>query len=464
MATKKNTEYVCRDCGHSQTKWAGRCPGCDAWNTLEEQRVSISLPASGTPNRHAMTKLAGGDVVDLANVNTIDFPRIESGLSELDSVLGGGFVPGSVVLIGGEPGIGKSTILIQVSAVLNKTGQKVLYVSGEESLQQIAMRGKRLELEVAGIKMYSEIELEKIIEKLDAEKPKFAIIDSIQTIFTNQLSAAPASVSQIKDCAARLSRYAKETNTTLILVGHVTKDGDLAGPRVLEHIVDTVLYFEGEKDNTIRLLRAFKNRFGSVNEIGVFAMTGMGLEEVRDIGTMFMANQQNVAGSCAFMTQEGNRPILVETQALIDATQANIPIKSAVGFDQKRLSMIMAVMNKFLGLFIYNYNVFVSLIGGMKTQDPCVDLPMFLSMVSSHKEKALPAGLAAFGEIGLTGELRINYNFESRIKEASRLGIKTVIMPYLEPKKHKELESKYKIKIIPCANVKEVVSHLANLM
>ncbi len=461
---KKNTVFECQGCGQQTSKWMGQCPGCGEWNKIEEVRLHVS--ASSGPsvnNRFSMTKLSG-ETVDLSEVNTVDYPRVETKIAEFDGVLGGGFVPGSVVLIGGEPGIGKSTLLIQTSERMNQQAQKVLYVSGEESIQQIALRGQRLGLAVKGIKIVSETELEKVLDKFEEEKPKFVIIDSIQTIFTNQLSAAPGSVSQIKDCAARLSRFAKETGTTMVFVGHVTKDGDLAGPRVLEHIVDTVLYFEGEKDNTVRILRAFKNRFGSVNEIGVFAMGGKGLEEIRDIGTMFVANKNNVPGSCSFMTQEGNRPIIVEIQSLLDATQANIPIKSAVGFDQKRLSMIMAVMNKFLGQSVYAYNVFVSLIGGMKTQDTCADLPIFLSMISSFKDKPLPPSIVAFGEIGLTGELRANYNYESRIKEAARLGIKTIIMPTIEGPKKTILQNKYSVTIIDCENVQSVVQYLKGVM
>lgn len=363
---KKDTQFVCNSCGHTQGKWSGKCPGCEKWNVLEEQRKEV-VSNSVNQNRYAMTKLSG-EIFDLSEVNTVEYPRILTGIAELDNVLGGGLVSGSVILIGGEPGIGKSTLLIQVSEKLNNINEKVLYVSGEESLQQIALRAQRLNLNTKNIKINSETELEKIINNLDKEKPRFVIIDSIQTIFTNQLSSAPGSVSQIKDCAARLTRYAKENNVIIVLVGHVTKEGDLAGPRILEHTVDTVLYFEGEKDSTVRILRAFKNRFGSVNEIGVFAMGSKGLEEIRDLGTMFLANQTSVPGSCIYMTQEGNKPILIEIQALVDATNANIPIKSAVGFDNKRLSMIMAILNKFLSFKLYNDNVFVSIIGGIKTQ------------------------------------------------------------------------------------------------
>lgn len=459
MKKDKNTEYVCQSCGNRQVKWSGKCPSCGSWNSLQEERKQ--LESSGTANRYAMVKTSG-EIFDLSDVETIEFDRIKTSIDELDTVLGGGLVEGSVILIGGEPGIGKSTLLIQVSEKINKLNQKVLYISGEESLQQIALRAKRLELNTKGIKIHSETELEKIIDSIDREKPKFVIIDSIQTMFTNQLSSAPGSVSQIKDCAARLTRYAKENNVIVVLVGHVTKEGDLAGPRVLEHTVDTVLYFEGEKDSTIRILRAFKNRFGSVNEIGVFSMAGKGLEEIRDLGMLFVANQSSVPGSCLFMTQEGNKPILIEIQALVDKTTANIPIKSAVGFDQKRLSMIMAISNKFLKMQLYMDNVFVSLIGGIKTQDSTVDLPILLSLVASHRDKPLPNKMMAFGEIGLTGELRNNYNFETRIKEASRLGIETIIMPKIEPIKKKELEKKYSITIEDKKDVLEVVQYLKN--
>lgn len=459
---KSKTQFVCKNCGQITPKWVGKCPGCEKWNTLEEESVQPVAPGAG--NRFAMTKLSG-EIFDLSEVDTVEYPRIDTRIEELNNVLGGdGVVPGSVILIGGEPGIGKSTLLIQFCEKVNAQNHETLYISGEESLQQVALRATRLKLNVKGVKIYSETELEKILSKLETTKPKFVIIDSIQTVFTNMLSAAPGSVSQIKDCAARLTRYAKESNTTMILVGHVTKDGDLAGPRVLEHIVDTVLYFEGEKDSPIRMLRATKNRFGSVNEVGVFAMSSLGLEQVRDLGTTFMSNQSAVTGSSSFMTLEGSRPILVEVQALLDSTQANIPIKSAVGFDQKRLSQLMAVLNKYLSVSTYQYNVFVGLIGGFKTQDTCADLPILLAMLSSYKNKSLPDGLVAFAEVGLTGELRVNYNFEARIKEASRLGAKSVMMPYIDAKKKKELESKYPLTIYSCKDLKEVIRHLQSIM
>lgn len=459
----KATHYVCESCGATQSKWTGKCSSCGKWNTLLEERKELSAPTGAAQNRYAMVKTSG-EIYDLSEVNTVEFARIKVGIEELDNVLGGGLVEGSVILIGGEPGIGKSTLLVQVSEKVKNLGQKVLYISGEESLQQIALRAKRLGLDSKGIYINSETELEKIIYSIEREKAKFVIIDSIQTMFSNQLTSAPGSISQIKDCASRLTRYAKENNVTVVLVGHVTKDGDLAGPRVLEHTVDTVLYFEGEKDSTIRILRSFKNRFGSVNEIGVFAMGSKGLEEIRDLGTMFVANQSSVPGSCIFMTQEGNKPILIEVQALVDKTQANIPIKSAVGFDQKRLSMIMAIANKFLKMPMYTDNVFVSIIGGLKTQDPTVDLPILLALIASHREVSLPNKMMAFGELGLTGELRNNYNFESRIKEASRLGVKEIIMPKIEAKKKLELEKKYSVVIHDKKDVVDIMSYLRSII
>lgn len=452
---KKETQFVCQSCGHTQSKWSGKCSSCNAYNTMEEERVEETFEAVNNKNRYAMTKLSG-DVVDLSEVQGIDHPRTMTDINELDNVLGGGFVNGSVVLIGGEPGIGKSTILIQASEKMKNKNKKVLYVSGEESIQQVSLRAQRLNLNVKNIKIFSEVELEKILNKFVDEKPDFVIIDSIQTIFSSALSSAPGSVSQIKDCAARLARFAKENDITMVIVGHVTKDGDLAGPRVLEHIVDTVLYFEGEKDNTIRILRAFKNRFGSTNEIGIFSMTELGLEEMRDLGGTFLINQEPTIGAITFITQEGNRPILVEVQALLDQTQLPMPIKSAVGFDQKRLSMIMAIINKYLSITTYQYNVFVSIIGGLKTQDTTVDLPICLSMLSSAIGIPPMESTACFGEIGLTGELRVSFNYESKIKEAARLGMKNIIMPFIDLKKQKELENKYSIKLMPCKNIAQV--------
>lgn len=457
---KKDTQYICQDCGHTQIKWSGKCPSCGSWNKMQEEQIQqvINQPVK---NRHAMIKTSG-EIFDLSEVQGQDFPRVKSTIKELDNVLGGGFVKGSVILLAGDPGIGKSTLLIQTAEKMNNNNEKTLYLSGEESISQIALRAKRLGLMTKGISIFSETEIEKILNQFEKIKPDFVIIDSIQTLYTSALTSAPGSVSQIKDCAARLTRFAKENNTTMVIIGHVTKDGELAGPRVLEHIVDTVLAFEGEKDNYIRLLRSSKNRFGPTDEIGVFSMREKGLEEIRDLASTFIVNQVATMGSISFITQEGNRPIIVETQALLDSTNAPMPIKSAVGFDQKRLSMIMAILNKYLGLTSYNFNVFVSIVGGFKTQDTSVDLSVALSMISSLLGLIPPEKSACFGEIGLTGELRTSFNFENKIREASRLGIKTIFMPFIEQNKQISIEKKYNIKLICCKNIAQATKEFKN--
>lgn len=453
---KKKSQWVCRECGGTSPKLLGKCPHCNEWNTLEEEVAQDLSTAGNNRYQKAFTKISS-KVEDLDDVEGEDYNRIKTNISEFDRVLGGGLVKGGVVLLGGDPGIGKSTLLLQTITELARQ-YKTLYISGEESSHQIAMRAKRLNLNTKNVRMYGEIELEKIQFQLEQEKPDFVIIDSIQTLFSSQLTSAPGSVSQVKECASQLTRIAKETGVTMLMICHVTKEGELAGPRALEHIVDTVLYFEGDKNNQYRMIRAIKNRFGAINEIGIFAMTEKGLEIVNDPTGIFAGGSKKLPGAAVYVSQEGNRSILVEIQALLDQTPLPNPIRRSIGFDLNRLQMLCAVINKYIEMPIYTQNVFVSLIGGMKFSDTGIDLPAFLAMVSSYKNEALPESLVSFGEIGLTGELRQVQNTEDRIKEAARMGLKKVIIPKLTGKNNvRLLEKTLDIKIYECEDLSAVI-------
>ena len=433
---KPKTIYSCTECGGQSPKWQGQCPSCHAWNTLVE---TVAEAASTSTNR--FSTLAGvaaerGVVQSLSKVRAEDVPRKPTGISEFDRVLGGGLVDGGVVLIGGDPGIGKSTLLLQALSAVS-AGSSVLYVSGEESPQQIAMRAKRLALDTHDVKLLAEIELEKILATLVAEKPQVAVIDSIQTVYSAALTSAPGSVAQVRECAAHLTRFAKSTGTTIVLVGHVTKEGALAGPRVLEHMVDTVLYFEGDTHSSFRLIRAVKNRFGAVNEIGVFAMTEKGLREVTNPSAMFLSqHNNNVPGSCVMVTQEGTRPLLVEIQALVDEAHAN-PKRLSVGLEQNRLAMLLAVLHRHAGIAVFDQDVFINAVGGVRIDEPGADLAVLLAIVSSFKNKPLPAKHVVFGEIGLAGEVRPVQRGQERLKEAAKLGFTHAIVPKANKPKHK---------------------------
>ena len=367
---------------------------------------------------------------DLATIRPREEPRLATGVEEFDRVLGGGLVAGGVVLIGGDPGIGKSTLLLQALARLAEAGQPVLYVSGEESGEQIALRANRLQLPAAGLRLLAEINLEKIIVALQDEKPLVAVIDSIQTLWSDALQSAPGSVAQVRECAAQLTRFAKQTGVCIILVGHVTKEGALAGPRVLEHIVDTVLYFEGDTHSSFRLVRAVKNRFGAVNELGVFAMTDKGLKGVSNPSALFLSQHaQDVAGSCVLVTQEGTRPLLVEIQALVDGAMGGNPRRLTVGLDPQRLAMLLAVLHRHAGVMCGDQDVFVNAVGGVRIQEPAADLAVLLAIVSSLRNKPLPGKWVAFGEIGLAGEIRPAPRGQERLKEAAKLGFTHALIP-----------------------------------
>ena len=419
---KDKTLYVCNECGGQTSKWQGQCPHCLAWNTLGEALAEAKT-------RRFQPLAAGGEVQRLSEVRARETPRLATGLPEFDRVLGGGLVEGGVVLLGGDPGIGKSTLLLQALAELAR-GQDTLYVSGEESADQIALRANRLDLAGADIPILTEIRLETILATLTQARPKVAVIDSIQTIYTEALQSAPGSVSQVRECAQELTRHAKQSGTCVIFVGHVTKEGTLAGPRVLEHIVDTVLYFEGDTGSSFRLVRAFKNRFGAVNELGVFAMTDKGLKGVNNPSALFLNRSEREApGSCVVVTQEGTRPLLVEIQALVDNAHSPSPRRLTVGLDPNRLAMLLAVLHRHGGIVCSDQDVFVNAVGGVRINEPAADLAVLLAVVSSMKNKALPHKLAVFGEVGLSGEIRPVQRGQERLKEAAKLGFDMALAP-----------------------------------
>jgi len=418
---KAKTVYSCTECGGQTLKWQGQCPHCSAWNTLVEtiaEKSASRSQALAEPSR----------LQKLKEIEAKEEERRPTGIGELDRVLGGGLVAGAVVLLGGDPGIGKSTLLLQALSLMDASCSAV-YVSGEESAQQVALRARRLAVEPGSMQLLAEIQLEKILSTLTTLKPDVAVIDSIQTVYSEALQSAPGSVAQVRECAAQLTRFAKTTGTALLLVGHVTKEGALAGPRVLEHMVDAVLYFEGDTHSSFRLVRAIKNRFGAVNELGVFAMTDRGLKDVKNPSAMFLSRHgSQVPGSCVMVTQEGTRPLLVEIQALVDASHAPNPRRLTVGLEQNRLAMLLAVLHRHAGIAAYDQDVFVNAVGGVKIDEPAADLPVLLAIVSSLKGKPLPEKLVAFGEVGLAGEVRPVQRGQDRLKEAAKLGYKAAII------------------------------------
>jgi DNA repair protein RadA/Sms len=424
MARDK-TVYTCSECGGVSPKWLGRCPSCGAWNTLQE---AVAEPAAAGKNRYqALTRSQA--VATLADIEAADVSRTPTTIAELDRVLGGGIVEGAVVLIGGDPGIGKSTLLLQAAEALSRA-VPVLYVTGEESAAQVALRAQRLGLTGRQMRVLAEIGLEHILATIEAERPAFCVIDSIQTLYSDQLTSAPGSVAQVRECAAQLTRVAKGSGTSMVLVGHVTKEGALAGPRVLEHIVDTVLYFEGDTHSSFRLVRAVKNRFGAVNEIGVFAMTERGLKGVTNPSAIFLSTQASepVPGSCVLVTLEGSRPLLVEVQALVDSGGPS-PRRLSVGLERDRLAMLLAVLHRHANVACVDQDVFVNAVGGVRISEPAADLAVLLAIQSSLRGKALPKGFLAFGEVGLAGEVRPAPRGQERLKEAAKLGFSVAMVP-----------------------------------
>jgi DNA repair protein RadA/Sms len=415
--------YACTECGAGAGKWAGQCADCGQWNTLTE--IVLASATSRFQNYAGSTE---SSVVSLASVPVTNEIRINTGLSELDRVLGGGLVQGSIILLGGDPGIGKSTVLLQAFSHLSKS-HKVLYVTGEESLQQVKLRAQRLGLENLQINLLTETNVETILTVAQKEQPAFMVLDSIQTMYTAQIQSAPGSVTQVRESTAQLVRFAKQTGTAIFLVGHVTKDGAIAGPKVLEHMVDTVLYFEGDPDGRFRMLRAVKNRFGAVNELGIFAMTDKGLKEVNNPSAIFLSRSElPVCGSVVMVTWEGSRPMLVEIQALVDESHLGNPRRVTVGLDQNRLALILAVLNRHGGVITYNQDIFVNVVGGVRVTETGIDLAAALAVVSSLKNKPLPVNLIVFGEIGLSGEIRPVQSGQDRLKEAVKLGFTQAIV------------------------------------
>jgi len=446
---KQKTIYSCNECGGQTLKWQGQCPHCQAWNTLVESIAEKSVSRFSPP-------AAINQVQSLNTVETYEEPRFTTGIDELDRVLGGGLVHGGVVLLGGDPGIGKSTLLLQALSNMSAT-YPVLYVSGEESAQQVALRAKRLALNVQTVHLFAEIQLEKIQAVLLERKPTIAVIDSIQTIYSEVLQSAPGSVAQVRECAAQLTRLAKASGISIILVGHVTKEGALAGPRVLEHMVDTVLYFEGDMHSSFRMIRAFKNRFGAVNELGVFSMGEKGLREVKNPSALFLSHHDaQVAGSCIMVTQEGTRPLLVEIQALVDEARSPSPRRLCIGLEQNRLAMLLAVLHRHAGIPCYDQDVFVNAVGGVKINEPGADLAIVLAIVSSLKNKPIAEKTVVMGEIGLAGEIRPVQRGQERLKEAAKLGFKQAIIPLANKPKQIIPE----IQVIPVARIRDAVTHM----
>ena len=427
---KTKTVFTCSECGAQQSKWGGQCPDCKAWNTLVET-VAVAPAAKANPRFSGYAGRAGSSVAvqNLADVTPDDVARTPTGQGELDRVLGGGLVPGSVILIGGDPGVGKSTLLLQSLALLSEQ-MSVLYVTGEESLQQVSLRAHRLNLSAGKVRLLAETHVEAILAHAQKEKPQVVVIDSIQTVYTEHLQSAPGAVAQVRESAAQLVRYAKQTGTALFLVGHVTKEGTLAGPRVLEHMVDTVLYFEGDTSSQFRVVRAIKNRFGAVNELGVFAMTEKGLREVTNPSAIFLSrHKEQVPGSAIMVTREGSRPMLVEVQALVAETHLGNPRRVTVGLDQNRLAMLLAVLQRHGGVPTYDQDVFINVVGGVRVTETAADLPLLLAALSSLRNRPLPNDWVIFGEVGLAGEIRPVQGGMDRLREAAKHGFKRAIVP-----------------------------------
>ena len=427
---KPKTAYVCNECGAEHSQWQGQCSACNAWNTL----TRISLGAARTPAAAQQSRRSGyagatsAAVQTLAAINLEELPRIVTGIGELDRVLGGGLVPGSVVLIGGNPGAGKSTLLLQLMCQLSLQ-LKAMYVTGEESLQQVGMRARRLGLPSEQLLMLAETNVAEITAAAEQQQPKLLVIDSIQVMHSAEVASAPGSVSQVRECAAWLIQYAKQTGTAMLFVGHVTKDGTLAGPKVLEHMIDCFLMLDGD-DNRYRTLRGHKNRFGAVNELGIFAMTETGLREVKNPSAIFLARTDEIAaGSLVTVLWEGTRPLLVEIQALVDSSQLGNPRRIAVGLDHNRMAMLLAVLHRHGGLFMADQDVFVNVVGGVKVSETSADLALLLAIVSSFRDRVLPRELVVFGEVGLAGEIRPVPSGQERLQEAAKHGFSRAIVP-----------------------------------
>ena len=452
---KEKTLFSCTGCGAQAPKWAGQCGDCGAWNSMVE---IVTTTVSTNPRFSGYAGDAANTVVQrMADVECTDEVRISTGIAELDRVLGGGLVAGSVTLIGGDPGIGKSTLLSQTLAKLSDT-MSVLYVTGEESKQQVSMRAQRLELPGDELRLLTETSVERMIAAARKESPQVMAVDSIQTVYTDILQSAPGSVAQVRESAAQLVRFAKQHNIALFLVGHVTKEGTLAGPRVLEHMVDSVLYFEGDPGSPYRVIRAIKNRFGAVNELGVFAMTDKGLREVSNPSAIFLSrHEEPVSGSVIMVTREGSRPMLVEVQVLVDESHLGNPRRVTLGLEQNRLAMLLAVLHRHGGIAMYDQDVFVNVVGGIRINETAADLPVLLAVLSSFRSKPLPEDLIVFGEVGLAGEIRPVPNGQERIREAAKHGYKRAIVPKANAPKKSTIKD---MQIIPVQRLSEAIEQV----
>lgn len=450
MAKAKKSIYFCQNCGHEESKWLGQCPMCREWNTFVEEKVTVS---KGTAAKNSVRE---AEVVTLSSVSTDQEDRMRTEIEELDRVLGGGVVPGSLVLVGGDPGIGKSTLLLQVCKRLSDQGRKVLYISGEESLKQIKLRANRMGTFSDHLLLLCETNLETIRQVIEREHPAVAVIDSIQTMYSEEVTAAPGSVSQVREATNTLMQIAKGLNITIFIVGHVTKEGTVAGPRVLEHMVDTVLYFEGDRHASYRILRGVKNRFGSTNEIGVFEMRETGLEEVPNPSEyMLNGRPEDASGSVVACSMEGTRPILMEIQALVCRSNFGMPRRTAAGTDYNRVNLLMAVLEKRVGLPLSNYDAYINIAGGIRMNEPAIDLGIVMAIVSSYKNQSISPGTIVFGEVGLSGEVRAVSMPEQRVAEARKLGFKTCIMPQVSKDMLKKMEG---IEVIGVKSVNQAMN------
>ena len=460
MAKAKTTAFFCKECGYESSKWLGQCPACRAWNTLVEEPVAKMAPAAGKGRMSAErgAGMAAAKPALLSEIRLEKEDRISTGFKELDRVLGDGIVAGSLVLVGGDPGIGKSTLLLQVCRHLAAAGQRVLYISGEESLKQIKMRANRIGTVTGELRFLSETNLERIEAVIDQEKPQIVVIDSIQTMYREEITSAPGSVSQVRESTGILMQIAKSRGIAIFVVGHVTKEGVVAGPRVLEHMVDTVLYFEGDRNAVYRILRSVKNRFGSTNEIGVFEMRREGLVEVENPSEYMLSGKpENASGSVVACSMEGTRPILIEIQALVCQSNFGMPRRTAAGTDYNRVNLLMAVLEKRIGLPLSNYDAYVNIAGGIKMNEPAIDLGIIMALVSSYKNRAIDEKMIVFGEVGLSGEVRAVSMPEQRVAEAKKLGFETCILPKVCLDMVKEIKG---IKLLGVGNISDAINLL----
>ena len=459
MAKGKKTVFFCQNCGHEESKWLGQCPACKEWNTFVEEKVTV--PKAGNASALGTAGGAAPQPVLLTSVDTDDDERIRTGIGELDRVLGGGIVQGSLVLVGGDPGIGKSTLLLQVCQKLSAMGKKILYISGEESLKQIKLRADRMGTFSENLYLLCETNLELIRSSIERQKPDMAVIDSIQTMYNEEVSSAPGSVSQVRESTNVLLQLAKGLNIAIFIVGHVTKEGTVAGPRVLEHMVDTVLYFEGDRHVSYRILRGVKNRFGSTNEIGVFEMRREGLVEVENPSEYMLSGRpENASGSVVACAMEGTRPILMEIQALVCHSNFGMPRRTAAGLDYNRVNLLMAVLEKRAGLPLSSYDAYVNIAGGIRMNEPASDLGIVMAIASSYKNKPVPEDTIVFGEVGLSGEVRAVTMPEQRVAEAKKLGFKVCILPEVSRKSLKNMGGQEELRIIGVRSINQAIDLL----